>query len=71
MLLFRSEEHLEDWLRMKEIERGAMMSLAQQLDLAQRWYSDRLHHDWAPRPVERSQAILESAGLSDPFWKLA
>jgi hypothetical protein len=64
MLLFRSEEEIGH-------PHGGVMRVAQLHALAQRWYGDRLDPDWRPRSVEQSQAILETVGLTDPFWRLS
>ena len=71
MLLFRSEEHLDRWLDERDIERGATMTVEQQWRLAQNWYGGRLDPDWKRRTPDESQQILESVGLTGPFWKLA
>jgi hypothetical protein len=39
-------------------------------EVARRWYGDRLDPDWRPRSVERSQRILDEAGLTGEFWRL-
>jgi hypothetical protein len=62
MRLFRSEEDVP--------EGGARVSIEQLRELAARWYGDRLDPDWRPRSREQSQAILDSAGLREPFWRL-
>jgi hypothetical protein len=64
MLLFRSEEEIGE-------PRGGLMTTAQLHKLAQRWYGDRLDPGWRPRTLEQSQAILDSVGLTGPFWRLA
>jgi len=64
MLLFRSEEDIDG-------PRGGVMTIAQLHELAQRWYGDRLDPGWRPRTIAQSQAILESVGLTGPFWRLA
>jgi hypothetical protein len=63
MLLFRSEEEIPG-------PRGGAMTTAQLHELATRWYGDRLDPAWRPRTAEQSQAILESVGLTGPFWRL-
>jgi hypothetical protein len=63
MLLFRSEEEIGR-------PRGGVMSIAQLHELARRRYGDRLDPQWRPRSTEASQAILESVGLTSPFWQL-
>ena len=63
MLLFRSEEEISH-------PRGGVMTTTQLHELARRWYGDRLDPAWRPRATEQSQAILESVGLTGPFWRL-
>jgi hypothetical protein len=46
------------------------MPTAQLHELARRWYGDRLDPGWRPRTVQQSQAILDSVGLTGPFWSL-
>jgi hypothetical protein len=64
MLLFRSEEEIGEPI-------GGVMTTAQLHELARRWYGDRLDPGWRPRTVQQSQAILDSVGLTGPFWRLA
>lgn len=47
------------------------MPVKQLAALGRRWYGGRLAPDWQPRPVEASQALLESAGFTGPFWSFA
>jgi hypothetical protein len=61
MRLLRSEE---------DVTEGATVDLATLLQLARRWYGDRLDPDWRPRTRDQSQAILTEVGLSGPFWQL-
>ena len=49
---------------------GATVELDTLQDLAVDWYGDRLDPDWAPRTLERSQALLDRHGLTGPFWSL-
>jgi hypothetical protein len=39
-------------------------------DLAYAWWGNRLAPEWRPRTRDESQAILNSLGLTDPFWQL-
>ena len=63
MRLFRSEEDIDG-------PRGGVMTTGQLHELARRWYGDRLDPAWRPRSAAASQAILESVGLTGPFWRL-
>ena len=70
MLLFRSEEHVEDWARAGHGPKGALLTLDQLWGLASAWYRDRMAPGWRRRTPEEAQALLESLGLSGPFWSL-
>jgi len=68
MLLFRSEGHVDGWLKGREP--GAVIPMLKLVELAYAWWGDRLAPGWAPRPRERNQAILDRLGLTGPFWDL-
>ena len=68
MNLFRSEEHIERWLAGREP--GATIPVTTLSALAHAWWSDRLAPDWRPHTRDENQAILESVGLTGPFWEL-
>jgi hypothetical protein len=61
MRLLRSEE---------DVSEGETVDLATLMELARRWYGDRLDPDWRPRTREQSQAILDEVGLTGGFWRL-
>ena len=71
MLLFRSEEHVDRWLRSKRLERGAVLTVEQQWQLASIWYSGRLQRDWRRRTPDEAQRVFERVGLTGDFWRLA
>ena len=60
---FCSRDHIDE-------PGGSVVELERLYRLALPWYGDRLDPDWAPRPRDERQAILESVGLSGPFWEL-
>ena len=70
MVFLRSEEHLQRWLAAGGYEPGATFSAETLNVLARRWWWTRLDPGWRPRPVEESQALLDGAGLTGPFWQL-
>ncbi len=70
MMLFRSEEAVHSWCSAQGREPGAIVPLAQLAALAAAWYGDRLDPDWRPRSPAASQAVLDEAGLTGPFWQL-
>ena len=71
MLLFRSEEHLERWIRGGARPRGETMSLDQQWCLAREWFRGRHLPAWRKRSAAQAEEILRSAGLGGDFWRLA
>ena len=70
MSLFRSEEHVDRWLRATGNELGAVVPLTQVWELAKAWYVDPRDSTWRPRTRDESQAVLASVGLTDSFWEL-
>ena len=69
MNLFRSEEHITNWLGTRNA--GATIPVTKLSELAHAWWSDRIHPNWQPRTRAQNQAILIDLGLTDPFWSLS
>lgn len=69
MLIFRSEEHLAAWLDQGH-PKGARMSLAQQWELAKRWFVGRQEPTWKKRTPSEAEAVLGACGLTGDFWRL-
>ena len=69
MLIFRSEEHLERWLRETGNPRGATMTPQQAWMLAEPWYADKLSPDWHRKTRDEILAIFDRAGLQGDFWR--
>jgi hypothetical protein len=70
MSLFRSEEHVDRWLRDTRHAKGAVVPLAQVWELARAWYGDPRDPSWRPRTRDESQAVIASVGLTGEFWEL-
>jgi len=71
MLLFRSEQHVDQWCRQWNRTRGGTLSLQQGWRLAQLWYGDRLSPHWRPKTAVEAEAVFAEVGLVGEFWKLA
>ena len=70
MLLFRSEEHVARWCRVRGMEPNPRVSLAQLWELSLHWYANRLTEE-SRRPMgDEVRRILEGAGLTGEFWKI-
>jgi hypothetical protein len=68
MLLFRSEDHVQQWLQARDP--GATVPIAKLAELAEAWWGDRIAPDWQPHTREQNQEILDRLGLTGPFWRL-
>ena len=69
MNLFRSEEHVQRWLEMRGYDDGETIGVVQLCDLAYGFYANRLAPDWRRMTLEDTQAMLDSVGLTGPFWR--
>ncbi len=68
MLLFRSEERVDEWCAANNTPKRPLVSLAQLWQLSLNWYGSRLDPS-ARRPgPEEMRAIFRRVGLTDPFW---
>ena len=70
MLLFRSEEHLERWLRDPAHPRGETLTLGAQWELARAWFRGRADVAWRKRTVAEAESVFRSVGLTSDFWRL-
>jgi hypothetical protein len=71
MLLFRSEEHVDNWCQQWNQPHGATLTLEQGWSLAQQWYGpDRRDPTWRRYSMDEAHAIFASLGLTSPFWNL-
>ena len=69
MNLFRSEEHITNWLGTRNA--GTTIPVTTLSELAHAWWGDRIDPNWQPRTQAQNQAILNDLGLTDPFWSLS
>jgi len=71
MLIFRSEEHPEKWLKDWRMPQGAILSLEQCWQLAQAFYGpDRRAPEWRRKTVDEIEALFAELGFTSPFWRL-
>ena len=68
MNLFRSEEHVVEWLGGRAP--GATIPVVKLSELAHAWWDDRLSPQWTPHTRAQNQAVLQQLGLLDRFWQL-
>jgi hypothetical protein len=68
MLLFRSEDTLDQWCRRRNLPRRPMINLDQLWQLALTWYGNRLTVE-SPRPApDEMVSIFAGISLQGPFW---
>lgn len=68
MLGFSSEAEVDQWCESRGMPKRPLISLAQQWELAVRWYANRLTvESRRPKPDEM-KAIFAEIGLTGPFW---
>ena len=70
MLLFRDEEHVDQWCGVRDLPRGALITPDQTWQLANGWYGNKAKADWRRHTLEETEALLGSIGLTGPFWNL-
>jgi hypothetical protein len=68
MLLFRSEETVNDWCAARNIPRRPLISLEQLWQLAVTWYGNRLTLDSRRPGRDEMASIFALLGLTGPFW---
>lgn len=70
MLLFRSEDHVERWCRVRGLPRRPIVSLDQIWQLSLAWYANRLTPE-SRRPMgDEVKQIFQQVGLTGEFWSL-
>ena len=68
MLLFRSEESVNQWCEANQVPRRPIVSLEQLWKLAVIWYGNRLTPDSRRPAADEMVAVFASIGLTGPFW---
>lgn len=61
---------MDDWCRRRALTRGVTLTLDGCWELARAWYPGRGDPAWRGRSAEAAQAVLDSVGLTGPFWRM-
>ena len=69
MLLFRSEDHVDNWCVKRHITRGAVFTPEQMWKVAVPWHGERLGRDWRRYTPNEAQAVFDRAALTGAFWQ--
>lgn len=70
MLIFRSEEHIDRWAAVRDLPRGAVLSLPTAWELARDWYKDKVNPQWRRHTVDETEALFKRLHLEGEFWRL-
>lgn len=70
MLLFRSEEEVDQWAIETGNLRGESVPLMTVWELGKDWYRDRLDPDFRGLTPERVRAHFNRHGLTSEFWRV-
>lgn len=70
MLIFRSEEHVDQWCRQHDLPRGATLTPDTAWQLAREWYQNKVKPDWRRHTLEEAEALFARLGLTSDFWNL-
>lgn len=68
MLLFRSEETVDQWCRGQRVPKRPLITLDQLWSLALTWYENRLTEESRRPRGEEMVEIFAGIGLEGPFW---
>jgi hypothetical protein len=70
VLAFRSAADVDAWCVRHRLPRGAVVSMAQVVELGRAWYGKHLDPAWRKWTMQEAQVIFERVGLSGEFWRL-
>ena len=70
MLLFRSEEHVDQWLADRGDDKGAVFDVQTGFRLGKLWYANRLDLGWQLHTDEEAETIFHACGLTGKFWSM-
>ena len=68
MLLFQSEEWIDNWCKRNNLPRGEVLTTQQVWELSKLWYHNRLSLEYHGRSAEQVAEIFKQAGLISDFW---
>jgi hypothetical protein len=69
MLLFRSEETVNEWCKANGLPRRPLVTLDQLWSLAVTWYGNRLTVESRRPGAAEMTGIFEAIGLKGSFWE--
>ena len=67
-MIFRSEDEVDQWRRLRGRKQGATLSLEQVWELSRLWYSDRMKRDFRGHTAESALEVFAALDLTSEFW---
>ena len=71
MMLFRSEDDIDNWCLSSGEPRGDALPMRQVWELSKVWYGNRMSPDFRGRSAEQVAAVFVQAGLTSDFWRVS
>jgi hypothetical protein len=68
ILLFRSEEMINQWCKNNQLTRGEVLSVSETWKLSKLWYHNHMSEEYHGRTAEQAAAIFRQIGLTSSFW---
>jgi hypothetical protein len=70
ILFFSSPKKIASWCARHHRPRGAILSIATGIALAQEWFGDYASPAWRRKSPEQARAIFEKLNLDPQFWNM-
>jgi hypothetical protein len=70
MLVFKSEDQINDWCNRHKVVKGKVLTLDKVWELSKIWYGNYLDDSWTRKTPEYAESLFERVGLTGDFWKL-
>ena len=70
ILFFSTGARIDAWCKRHGRPKGAVLEMAESLELAELWFGDYASPDWRRKTPAQANAIFAEIGLDPQFWKL-
>jgi hypothetical protein len=70
MLVFDSEEEIDNWSRRHHIPKGDVQPIANVWEFSKKWYGNHLDPNWKKWTMEEAKTIFAKFHLTNKIWEL-
>lgn len=70
MLVFESEEQVDDWARRHQIPRGDLQPIQKIWDFSREWYGNHLNPEWIKWTIDDAKRMFHTYELKGEIWNL-